>query len=139
MKVYVLIFIVIVLFSCAGKKSNREINKTIQPTEVKFDEEMHNFGKLTSGEIIVYTFVFTNTGKHDLVIENTETDCGCVKVHYSKVPVKPNEKGKIEIEFDTSGMVGRQLKTIEIQANCKEPKHLIIFAEVENKELEIKF
>ena len=69
---------------------------------------------------------------------NTESDCGCVLVHFSKDPVKPGEKGKIEVEFDSSGLFGRQLKTIEIQLNCKEPKQLIIFAEVKNELIEIK-
>jgi hypothetical protein len=35
-------------------------------------------------------------------------------------------------------MIGKQLKTLEIQSNSKEPKHLIIFAEVENEQFEIK-
>jgi hypothetical protein len=43
-----------------------------------------------------------------------------------------------EVEFNSSGLFGKQLKTIEIQSNSKEPKHLIIFAGVENELIEIE-
>lgn len=138
MKVFVLIITVFVLISCNEKKSDRKVLKSGETTEISFDDEMHDFGRLTSGEIVVYTFVFTNTGENDFIIENTETDCECVNVNFSKNPVKPKNRGKIEIEFDTSGLIGRQLKTIEIHSNCKEPKHLIIFAEIKNEQIEFK-
>ena len=43
-----------------------------------------------------------------------------------------------EVGIKSAGLFGKQLKTIEIQSNSKEPKHLIIFAEVENELIEIK-
>ncbi len=140
MKIYFLIGIIIFCFSCAEKKQQQESgNKTAKGTpEIKFDEEMHDFGKLTAGETAVFSFVYTNTGNSDLIVENAESDCGCVRVYFSKSSVKPNEKGKIEVEFDSSGLFGRQLKTIEIQSNCKETKQLVIFAEVKNELFEIK-
>ncbi len=138
MKVLVLILTVFVLISCNEKKSNRKVLKSGGTTDISFDDNMHDFGQLTSGEIVVYTFVFTNTGENNLIVRNTETDCGCVNVTFPKEPVKPKTRGKIEIEFNTSGLIGRQLKTIEIHANCKEPKHLVIFAEIKNEQIEFK-
>jgi len=41
-------------------------------------------------------------------------------------------------EFILAGLVARQIKNLEIQSNCKEPKHLIIFAGVENELFKIK-
>ena len=139
MKFYVLIFFILLLFSCSENKVKKENKKTIEITDFKFDEEMHDFGKLESGEIVVYAFIFTNTGKHDLIIEDAESDCGCIQVSFPKEPVKPNKKGKIEIEFNSSGLTGRQLKAIDIHANCKEPKHLVIFAEVKNELFDINY
>lgn len=138
-----LIFIIFVLFSCGHKKENQETTpksdkKIIEKlTEIEFDEKTHDFGEIISGEILVYTFVFTNTGENDFNIEKVETDCGCVNIDYLKEPVKPGKKGLIEIEFDSSGMFGKQLKSIEIHSNCKETKHLVIFATVKNEQLEI--
>ena len=100
---------------------------------------MHNFGSLTAGEIVVYTFKFTNTGNANYLIDKTYSDCGCVKTSYTKEGIKPGKTGIIELEFDSSGMVGKEFKTIEIHGNSKELKHLAIFAEVKNEILKIKY
>lgn len=139
----VFIAIIISLISCSVKnkenktESNGEINKTQQTAQIKFDAEMHDFGKIKSGEILSFSFVFNNTGKTDLIIDNANTDCGCLHANVSEKKIAPGEKGLIEVEFNTSGLFGKQLKTVEIQSNSKEPKHLIIFAEIENEQIEI--
>ncbi len=145
MNKFLLIIFVISLISCSHKKSNQEKTnicieeKSTGITEITFNEEIHDFGALISGEIVVFTFVFTNSGKHNLIIEKIESDCGCVQIEFSEKPVEPNKTGLIEVEFDSSRMFGKQFKSIEIHANCKEPKHLAIFAAVKNEKLEIKY
>ena len=132
------------VFSCTEKKPYRnsnpklDKNKTTQITQIEFDTETHDFGRVKSGEILTYSFVFSNQGEAGLIISKAEADCGCVQATIPVEPINPGEKGIIEVEFNSSGMVGKQLKTIEIQSNSKEPKHLIIFAEVENELIEIK-
>jgi hypothetical protein len=106
-------------------------------TDIQFDEEAHDFGMLTSGEVAAFTFVFRNSGEADLLIENVKVDCNCLKVKFRNDIIKPGEKGRIEVEFDSSGMFGRELKIIEVQANTKEPKHLTIFAEIKNELFDI--
>ena len=142
------IFFVIIVFSiisCSPQKENQkktEANiseKSTEITKIAFNEEIHDFGELISGEIVVATFVLTNVGKHNLIINKVISDCGCVQVNFSKESVKPGETGLIEVEFDSSGMFGKQFKSIEIHANCKEPKHLAIFAKIINEQLEIKY
>ncbi len=145
MNKFLLIISVFVLISCSPQKGNQGktkvsvSEKATGTTEITFNEEIHDFGALTSGEVVVSSFVLTNSGKHNLIIDNVTSDCGCVQVNFTKLPVKPGEKGSIEIEFDSSGMFGNQFKTIEINANFKEPKHLAIFAAVKNEQLEIKY
>jgi len=145
MKTVLLLLMTISIFSCALEKKKTTGENTGDSeeitglTEIIFNEEIHDFGRLKSGEIVVNTFVFTNTGKYNLVIDKIESACGCVKVNSSKEPVKPGNSGLIEVEFNSSGLFGNQFKSIEIYANCKEPKHLAIFAEVKNEELEIKY
>ncbi len=140
----VIIALIIGLISCSIKKKenksepNREINNTEQISQIVFDSEMHDFGKIKSGEILSYSFVFSNTGESDLIIIKAESDCGCLQATTQNELVKPGEKGIIKVKFNSSGLFGKQLKTIEIQSNSKEPKHLIIFAEVENELFEIK-
>jgi hypothetical protein len=140
----ILISLLFALFSCVQKKpegnseSKHYKTNNKQLTQIEFDTEMHDFGRVKSGEILTYSFVFSNRGETGLTIGKAEADCGCIKATIPTEPVKPGEKGFIEVEFNSSGMFGKQLKTIEIQSNSKEPKHLIIFAEVENELFEIK-
>lgn len=136
----------ITLTSCHGKneKNSDSTNPFSKETikgipEFEFTEEMHNFGSLHSGEIIVCTFVFSNVGNGNLIINNVTADCGCVHAEFTKNPVAPGKTGLIEVEFDSSGLTGRQYKTIEIHANTKKSKQLAIFAEVQNEQIEIKY
>lgn len=145
MKKAAYIFLIFGLLSCAEKKSpkikesNQELNETEQLPHIEFDSEMHDFGLIKSGEILTYSFVFTNLKKADLIITKAEADCGCIQTTIPGKPVKIGEKGIIEVKFNSGGMIGKQLKTVEIQSNSKELKHLIIFAEVENEQIEIKY
>ncbi|WP_319503183.1 DUF1573 domain-containing protein [uncultured Draconibacterium sp.] len=137
------IFLIIFLVSCEANKNNNTIQKQnteeLAPTEITIDEAVHNFGQLKAGEIVLHTFVLTNTGDNDFVIESLETDCGCVEAHFKNQPVKPGETALIEVEFNTAGLVGREYKTIEVLGNSKELKHLAIFAQVENELIDIKY
>ena len=140
-----IVFIAIIfgLLSCGEKKSvknsgsENQINVAEQSAQIEFEAEMHDFGKIKSGEILAFSFVFSNKGESDLIIGNAKADCGCLQINIPEATVKPGEKGLIEVEFNSAGMFGKQLKTVEIQSNSKEPKHLIIFAEVENEQIEI--
>ena len=142
---FLFIIFVFTLISCSPQKGSQkktEVNvseKSTGVTEIAFSEEIHDFGELISGEIVVATFVLTNSGEHNLIINKVISDCGCVQVSFPEEPVKPGETGFIEVEFDSSGMFGKQFKSIEIHANCKEPKHLAIFAKIINEQLEIKY
>jgi len=141
MKYLILLVSFALVISCqhkTGNKNTAEEKTKPATTQFEFQDEMHNFGKLEAGEILVYTFVFTNTGEHDLLIENIETDCGCIRATIPEKPVKPEGKGLIEVEFDSAGLWGRQLKSITVQANTEKTKQLVIFAEVNNKQLNIK-
>lgn len=141
MKLRGIIIFLAVLLSCTGqpRQNMPAANPTTALTEMTFDENSHDFGTLKAGEIVVYSFAFTNTGKHDLWLEKATSDCGCVTVHLPENPVKSGSKSSIEVEFDSSGLFGNNLKTIDVYANCHEPKHLVIFAEVENEQFEINF
>ena len=134
------LLLLILLFACNSQpKKTETIAVPAEKTSIAFKEKMHNFGSLTAGEIVVYTFEFTNTGEHNFVIESVESDCGCIHVNYKKQAVKPGDKGLIEIEFNTAGMVGKEFKSIEVLGNSKELKHLAIFAEVDNELIDLKY
>lgn len=137
------ILLLIILVSCEANKSDsseqKQTTEKPAPTEISVDEAVHNFGQLQAGEIVLHTFVLTNTGDSDFIIESLETDCGCIKASFNKQPVKPGENALIEVEFNTAGLVGKEYKTIEVLGNSKELKHLAIFAQVENELIDIKY
>jgi hypothetical protein len=143
MKNIIIFALIFALVSCSEKKQNDKNERIKENTTgkiptIEFDEEMHDFGLIKAGEILTFSFEFTNRGEADLKINKVETDCGCIEADIVKSCVTPGEKGIIEVKFNSSGLFGKQLKTVEIQSNCKETKHLIIFAEVENEQIEFR-
>ena len=138
--------LVLLITSCkfAGKvkdrvlPENRNQGTEIKETRFEFTGEMHNFGNLTSGERVIHGFRFKNTGTNDLKIEKVTSDCGCVTLKYSNNPVKPGEEEVIEAEFNTSGLYGKQMKSIIVNANIPgKTKTLYIGAEIFNKTINI--
>jgi hypothetical protein len=112
--------------------SNMQISED-KTVDFEFTEETHNFGNLAAGQIVAYTFEFENTGTENIYIHSAETDCSCIKALYSEKPVVPGSSGFVEVELNTAGLNGRQLKIIEIHANTKKLKQLVIFADVKNE------
>lgn len=93
--------------------------------EIKFEEEEHDFGKITQGEKVSFAFKFKNTGKSNLIIASAAGSCGCTVPEYPKEPILPGQEGKINIVFSSEGKSGIQEKTITIVTNC-EPSTRII-------------
>jgi hypothetical protein len=86
---------------------------------IKFEEEVHDFGKILEGETVSYSFRFTNTGKSDLVIADVSTSCGCTVPSFPKTPIHPGEKENIKISFNSAGKRGFQTKNIVVVANTQ--------------------
>jgi len=61
--------------------------------EFKFNEEKHDFGKIPQGTPVTTVFEFTNIGKSPLILADVRPTCGCTIADYTKVPVKPGDKG----------------------------------------------
>ena len=97
----------------------------------KFVELKHDFGDITQGEIVEHYFEFENTGSIPLIISNIITTCGCTAPTWPNDPIKPGEKGKIKIVFDSAGKIGRQNKVVTILSNASNQKErLFIIANV---------
>jgi hypothetical protein len=87
-----------------------------------FEKESHNFGNVTEGEVVEYSFKFTNTGNRDLLISKAEASCGCTVPEWPKEPVKPGESAYMKVKFDSKGRPeGYTEKELYIQANTKTP------------------
>lgn len=93
--------------------------------EIKFEEEEHDFGRITQGEKVSYAFKFKNIGKGNLIITSAAGSCGCTVPEFPKEPVLPGQEGKINVVFNSEGKSGIQEKTITIVTNC-EPSTRVI-------------
>jgi len=85
---------------------------------ITFEEDTHDFGKLTAGEKVTYAFRFKNTGKSVLIISNVSTSCGCTVSSYPKKPVQPGESASIDVSFNSEGKQGFQSKSITVYTNA---------------------
>lgn len=87
--------------------------------EIKFEFETYDFGTIKQGDRVTYDFVFTNTGKEPLIISQAQGSCGCTVSEWPKEPIAKGAKGKIHVEFNSTGKVGMQDKTVTISSNGK--------------------
>lgn len=103
-----------------------------------FSEEIHNFGPIKAGEIVSFTFIFKNEGTKSLTVTGIDSGCGCTRVNMPDKTIAPGAEGQIEVIYDSSGEIGKQLKTITIFSNADQAqKQLYIKANVTNELIEI--
>lgn len=87
--------------------------------EIKFDTLRHNFGKFSKDDPIVKcTFGFTNTGTAPLIINQAFATCGCTVPTWPNKPIKPGERGEIEVTYNGKGKFpGHFQKTVTVRTN----------------------
>ena len=61
----------------------------------KWDNTLYNFGTIKQGEIVNYTFKFTNSGTEDLLIKSTSASCGCTVPQHTEEAVPPGGTVKL--------------------------------------------
>ena len=88
--------------------------------EVTFDTLRYDFGKFSKSEPVVHcSFPFTNTGTAPLIIHQAFATCGCTVPTYTKEPIKPGERGTIDVTYDgTDKFPGRFSKTVTVKTNA---------------------
>ncbi len=82
-----------------------------------FVEEIHDFGIIDEGDVVEYSFVFTNTGKAPLLISHARSTCGCTVPEWPKEAIEPGEKGEIQVRFNSDMRPGDQSKPVTIISN----------------------
>ena len=111
-----------------AQTTKTEVNTTkAQPAnakvaEIKFDTLSHDFGTFSEKDPIVKcTFNFTNVGNAPLIIHQAIASCGCTVPTYTKDPIKPGEKGSIEVTYNGQGKFpGKFRKTVTVRTNAQE-------------------
>ncbi len=93
--------------------------------QISFDTREHDFGKVIDGEIVSYSFKFTNTGEADLVITSVHASCGCTVADYPKEPLAPGEEGYIDLKFDSQRRLGFNHKEVKVMSNTRPNKTVL--------------
>ncbi len=98
--------------------TNQSEKKAEEPKTLEWKKETHDFGNITEGAKVKYTFTFTNKGTEPAMITSATASCGCTVPSYSKEPVLVGKEGTITAIFDSSGKHGNQTKTITVVTNA---------------------
>jgi len=106
---------------------NPNASDNMPVSTVSFEEENHNFGKITEGTVAEHVFKFKNTGENPLVIKNVKPSCGCTASEWTKEPVAPGGDGFIKIGFDSNGKIGNQNKSVTVELNINERVKTLTF------------
>ena len=93
--------------------------------DIKFDEDVFDFGTITQGEKRVHEFMFENTGNKPLIISNAYADCGCTVAEVPPKPIAPGERNRIRVSFNSEKKSGIVNKTISIVTNCMPNKRIV--------------
>lgn len=128
-RLFLSILIAFLLAACGGKKSDVGLDlihntQTIDGKgngekipSIKFDRDVHDFGRLTANENVCYSFHFVNAGKADLLIGGCSATCGCTIADYPRERIAPGGEGYIKVSFKSAGMSGRQVKEVTVLTN----------------------
>jgi Protein of unknown function (DUF1573) len=87
-------------------------------TTVQIIDSTYNFGKVTDGEKVEFSYRFKNTGTKPLVVNQPTASCGCTVPEKPEKPIMPGETGFIKIVFNSAGRVGQAHKTITVPSNA---------------------
>lgn len=131
-KTYVIIITAVVLavVGCGRKRgadvdlirnpsSAQGYDETMQMPVMTFDSDLHDFGRLSAGESISYSFHFRNTGNADLVISSTSATCGCTVADYPKGRIGPGADGYVTVTFKSAGKAGQQYQEVTVVSNAQ--------------------
>lgn len=132
-KIFVVALTMGLMMAACGGKSNSKIDTdlisnphtadgidpNVQVAVLAFDSEMHDFGFLSEGENIAYSFHFVNKGNADLIINGCKASCGCTVADYPHGRIAPGEDGYITVTFNSSGKSGTQYQEVTVTSNAQ--------------------
>ena len=89
--------------------------------EIKFDTLRCDLGIFPEADPVrKYSFTFTNVGTAPLIVNQAFASCGCTVPTFTKEPIKPGDKGSIDVTYNGKGLLpGRFSKTITVRTNAK--------------------
>ena len=119
------------------KKAVMPVQKEIKdPTTVQVIDSVYDFGKITEGEVVEYSYRFKNSGDKPLLItEQPHASCGCTVAERPEEPIMPGDTGFIKVKFNSESRPGEAHKTVTVSSNANPPfPELLLKGEVTGKQ-----
>lgn len=127
-KFFLILLIASVLISCDirnnGKTkdvqgdSTKAIASYKDSTTVEMIDTVFNFGTITDGENVEFSFRFKNTGSNPLIVSSAVASCGCTVPEKPEEPIRPGETGFIKVAYNSQGRVGDTHKEVTVSSNA---------------------
>ena len=122
---------------CGGKTAATEIENNGTADNPKpeksgpkgtplFEDTVWDFKRVSEGEEVKHSYVFTNTGKGELQIKTAQASCGCTSPNWTKDPIPPGGKGFVDAKFNSSdrgsveGMPNEKMITVTFENSTQE-------------------
>ena len=133
-KILLFLLVSTIFIGCDNRRKDKLADDNAKQTEqalkettmVQIIDSAYNFGKVTDGEKVEYSYRFKNIGTKPLVVTEAHASCGCTVPQKPEKPILPGETGFIKIVFDSKGRVGAAHKTITVSSNAKPEFPLLI-------------
>lgn len=93
--------------------------------KITFDSDLHDFGRITAGESISYSFHFRNTGDADLVLSGCSATCGCTVADYPRGRIAPGKEGYVTVTFNSQGKTGQQYQEVTVTSNAQPGRNIL--------------
>ena len=121
--------ILFALAACFGMQMQAQTQKqkvnvseveAVATTKAENVAEITCDGKFSKDEPVVScSFAFTNTGTAPLIIHQAFASCGCTVPTYTKEPIKPGERGSIDVTYNGKDKFpGHFQKNITVRTNA---------------------
>ena len=114
------------IFSCDIRNEDKvaEMNNAssefagADSTTVQMVDSVFNFGKITDGEDVSFSYRFINSGNKPLIISSASASCGCTVPEKPEAPIQPGETGYLKVAFNSKGRVGPVHKEVHVVSNA---------------------
>jgi len=123
MRLLILVFVCISSYGYGQKALNTSVTDGFKKpkAEMTFDKELIDLGTVKKGEQKSFTFDFTNTGRESIEIEIVSA-CECSTLDWPIKPIKPGEKAKISVDFDSAKKDSSEVIDVDITLLNLDPK-----------------
>lgn len=100
-------------------------------TTVRFAQDTLQLGQIGEGEILLDSFLVTNTGANPYIISDVKATCDCTVLRRPTYPLMPGETAAIRVEFDARGKIGRTTPGVVLYDNTRPNGRQIVYLNAE--------